>query len=95
MYKEILDANHNLLLIIIKKNIVIDGVLIVEGTSYDIYDYTKPKLKEQKDCIKKMLESEGVILEVSGRSESLPQSIYCDEVKLKAAIAEFVNNRAA
>lgn len=92
MYKEILDTNPEMLLIIIKKNIVIDGVLIVEGTRYDLYDTTKPKLKEQKDCIKHMLKSEGVILEASDRSQTLPQSIYSDEVKLKAAIAVFVGH---
>ena len=92
MNKAELNTNNKTLFIKIKKNIVINGVLIVEGTSHIIYDYTKPKLKVQKDYIKKMLVSEGVILEVSGKSESLPQSIYCDEVKLKAAIAAFIYN---
>jgi N-dimethylarginine dimethylaminohydrolase len=83
---------NNTLTITIKKDLVVNGVVLVEGTSYNEYDYTKPKLKAQKDCLKKMLGSQGVTLEMLGKSESLPQSVYSNEVKLKDAITAFINN---
>lgn len=87
--------NNITLVVEIKKNIVIGGVVIVEGTSHIIYDYTKPELKAQKNYIKKMLESDGVILEAFGKRKLLKQSIYCDKVKLKAAITAFVSSQCA